>query len=373
MNIFIEFILLFLLAEVLLTAVQLLLRKKKMKTGLHILFAVLKALIAIAFAVCVLAGPVQLRKLQPFMMAAYVALLADAGVDLVYTIIAAIAKKERRFAVVKTLSLICGVLFLTYGILNMEIVTPNYHSYTSEKLTQTHKFVFVADIHAGSAQPYSVTKKTVEKIQAEHPDFLVLGGDITDDYTTKQEMEDTFALFKDIGFPVYYLYGNHDRQGHAEYANGLQFTQQDLEDAMTANGVIILKDKFVQISDDLQLLGREDISEGEGRADPITLANPNPASYLIVADHQPVEFVKKNYMFGTDLQVSGHTHAGQLFPLKWLYALIGGYVYGDYTHEEAIMNVSAGACGWRMPLRTDAHCNFEVITLNPASPLPEND
>ena len=368
MNIFVGFILLFLLAEAILTAIQLLLRRKKLKPGIHILFAVLKALIAVAFAACVMAGPVQLRKLQPFLMAAYVALLADAGVDLVYTIIAAIAKKERRFAVVKTLSLVCGVLFLTYGILNMEIVTQKYHTYTSEKLTQTHTFAFAADIHAGSAQPYSVTKKTVEKIRAEHPAFLVLGGDIVDDYTTKQQMQDTFALFKNIGFPVYYLYGNHDRQGHAEFANGPQFSQQELEDTMTANGVIILKDEFVQISDDLLLLGREDITEGEGRADPTTLVNPNPASFLIVADHQPVEFVKKNSMLGTDLQVSGHTHAGQLFPLKWLYALIGGYVYGDYAYEDAIMNVSAGACGWRMPLRTDAHCNFEIITLEPAQP-----
>lgn len=368
MNIFVGFILLFLLAEAILTAIQLLLLRKKLKPGIHILFAVLKALIAVAFAACVMAGPVQLRKLQPFLMAAYVALLADAGVDLVYTIIAALAKKERRFAVVKTISLICGVLFMTYGILNMEIVTPKYHTYTSEKLTQTHTFAFAADIHAGSAQPYSVTKKTVEKIRAEHPDFLVLGGDIVDDYTTKQQMQDTFALFKNIGFPVYYLYGNHDRQGHAEFANGPQFSQQEMEDTMTANGVIILKDEFVQISNDLLLLGREDITEGEGRADPTTLVNPNPASFLIVADHQPVEFVKKNSMLGTDLQVSGHTHAGQLFPLKWLYALIGGYVYGDYTHEDAIMNVSAGACGWRMPLRTDAHCNFEIITLEPAQP-----
>ena len=368
MSIIIGFILLFVLAEALLTLVQVLFKKKEIKPGIHILFAAIKALVAIAFAACVMAGPVQLRKLQPFMMAAYVALLADAGVDLVYSIINAISKKERRFALVKTLSLICGVLFLTYGILNMEIVTPRYHTYTSEKLTQTHTFAFAADIHAGSAQPFSVTKKTVEKIKAEQPDFLVLGGDITDDYTTMQQMQDTFALFKDIGFPVYYLYGNHDRQGHAEYANGPQYTQQDLEDAMRANGVIVLKDNFVQISDDLLLLGREDITEGEGRADPITLVNPNPASYLIVADHQPVEFVKKNIMFGTDLQVSGHTHAGQLFPLKWLYALIGGYVYGDYTHGDAIMNVSAGACGWRMPLRTDAHCNFEIITLEPAKP-----
>ena len=367
MNIFVQFCLLFVLAEALLTLVQLLLRKKQHKTGIHILFAVLKAVIAIAFAGLVMAGPVQLRPVQPFMMAAYVALLADAGVDLVYTIIVAIAKKERKFAVVKTISLICGVLFLIYGILNMEIVTPKYHTYTSDKLTQEHTFVFAADIHVGSAQQFKNTAKTIDKIKAEQPDFLVLGGDILDDYTTKQEMEDTFALFKDIGFPVYYLYGNHDRQGHAEYAIGPQYTRQELEDAMTKNGVVILQDSFVEIADDLVLLGREDITEGEGRADPASLVNPNPDAYLVIADHQPVDFVKKNLVLGTDLQVSAHTHAGQLFPLKALFALIGGYVYGDYEADGAIMNVSAGACGWRMPLRTDAHCNFEVITLQPES------
>ncbi|MBR3620138.1 MAG: hypothetical protein IKN56_01415 [Clostridia bacterium] len=66
------------------------------------------------------------------------------------------------------------------------------------------------------------------------------------------------------------------------------------------------------------------------------------------------------------MQISGHTHAGQLFPLKFFYGLIGGYVYGDYEIDGSVMNVSAGACGWRMPFRTEAHCNYEVITLKPA-------
>ena len=76
--------------------------------------------------------------------------------------------------------------------------------------------------------------------------------------------------------------------------------------------------------------------------------------------------VKENRALGTDLQVSGHTHAGQLFPLGALYEVIG-YVYGDYEEAGATMNVSAGACGWRMPFRTDRHCNYEVITLTPAT------
>ncbi len=368
MQIFVTFVLLYILAQALLSVAQYFLRKGKKRPVLHGILIAVKALVAVAFAALVMAGPVQLRAVQPFMMAAYVALLADAAADLLYTVICAVRKRPQSFAVSKTISLLFGTAFLVFGILNMQIVTPRYHTYTSEKLTQTHTLAFLADLHVGSAQPFSVTEKTIAKIKAEQPDFLVLGGDITDDYTTKDEMEATFALFKNIGFPVYYIYGNHDRQGHAEYAHGRQYTEAEFEQAMRDNGVVILQDTFVQIAPDLLLLGREDITEGERRADPVTLANPNPASYLIVADHQPTEFVKKNLLFGTDLQLSGHTHAGQLFPLKWLYALIGGYVFGDYTAQDALMNVSAGACGWRMPLRTDARCNFEIITLSPAQP-----
>ena len=363
MGIFVGFVLWFLLAEALLTAVQILLRKKKVKPGARAGLIAAKLLLAILLAFLPLGGPVQLRAVQPFMMAAYVAIFADAVADAACSIIYAIRKKERRFSAVKTVSLVCGVLFLVYGVVNMEVVTPHYHTYASDKLKTEHTVVFIADLHVGSAQPFSVTEKTLAEVNALHPDATILGGDIVDDYTTKEEMEAAFRLFGAFDTPVYYLYGNHDRQGHAEYAGGKKFTQQELEAAMTANGVIILKDEYAELAPDLLLLGREDVSEKDGRADISTLTNPAPEKYLIVADHQPVQF-KQNLACGADLQLSGHTHAGQLFPLGVLYRLIG-YCYGDYTEGDAVMNVSAGACGWRVPLRTQAHCYYEVITLQP--------
>ena len=365
MNSILMFSLLFLAAEALLTLVQLPLRKKKIKSRVHIVLAVVKALIAIACAALVLAGPVVLRPAQPFMMALYVALLADAAADLIYTILCALRKKSRRFAAAKVFSLVCGVLLFVYGVLNMQTVTAKSHTYTSEKLTQEYTIVFAADMHVGSAQPFETTKKTVEAMKAVRPDCIVIGGDFTDDYTTKDEMEQAFALFKNAGIPVFFIYGNHDLQGHADYAIGLQFTKAEFEKAMTENGVIPLEDEFFPIAPDLLLLGRKDITAGEDRAKAGDLVNPAPEAYLVVVDHQPTEF-EENLVLGTDLQLSGHTHAGQLFPLKWLYSLIGGKVYGDYEADGAIMNVSAGACGWREPLRTEAHCNFEVVTLKPA-------
>ena len=365
MSIFVEFTLWFLLAEAIVTAVWFPLRKKQIKPAVRGLLIAAKAILGVVLGALVMAGPVQLRVLQPLLLALYVALFMDAFADLLYTVIQKIRKKDRRPGVFKAVSLLFGVLFFVYGVVNMEVVTPAYHTYTSDKLKEEHTVVFIADLHVGSAQPFSVTEKTVEAVRALAPDCVILGGDIVDDYTTKEEMENTFRLFSDFGAPVYYLYGNHDRQGHAEYAGGKKFSQEELEAAMTGAGVVILKDEFARVSPDLLILGREDITEGEGRADARTLQNPDPDAFLIVADHQPVQF-KENLAVGTDLQLSGHTHAGQLFPLGPLYDLIG-YNCGDYAEGDAIMNVSPGACGWRMPIRTQAHCRYEVITLKPAA------
>lgn len=364
MNVFVSFSLWFLLAELLLSGVQFFLRKKQFRPAARWGLIAGKLVLAVLMAFLPMAGPVQLRAAQPFMMAAYVALLADAAADALCHIIYIVRKKERRFGAVKAVSLICGVLLFAYGVVNMETVTPKMHTYSSEKLTSEHTVVFIADLHVGSAQPFSVTEKTLAEVSALHPEATILGGDIVDDYTSKEEMEAAFRLFGAFDTPVYYLYGNHDRQGHAEYAGGRKFTQAELEAAMTANGVIILKDTYVELAPDLMLLGREDISEGDGRKEIAALPNPAPEKYLIVADHQPVQF-PENLAAGTDLQLSGHTHAGQLFPLGALYDLIG-YGYGDYTEGNAVMNVSAGACGWRVPLRTERHCHYEVIRLVPA-------
>ena len=364
MKTFVIFILLFLAVRAALSLVQFLLRGRKTKPLVRGLLIAAKALFAIAAAALVLAGPVQLRPVQPLMIALYVVFFADAAADLIYAVVLAVSKKKRSFGVFQAVSVCCCVLFFVFGFFNMQIVQPHTYAFASEKLTEAHKIVFAADVHVGSAQLFSTTEKTVETIKAEQPDCVILGGDIFDDYTTKEEMQQTFELFRDFGCPVYFIYGNHDLQGHAEYAIGHQYTQEEFEQTMEDNGVTLLKDGYAELSPDVVILGRQDLSAGADRADAASLVNPNPDAYLIVADHQPNDFVKQSETIGTDLQLSGHTHAGQLFPLDLLYTLIG-FVYGEYKNDDAVMVVSAGACGWREPLRTAEHCNYEVIYLCP--------
>ena len=355
----------FVAVEAALTLIQFLLRKKNIKKTLRGVIIAAKLLFSVACSAIVMGGPVFFRPVQPIMVVIYAVLFTDAIAEIIYCIFLAIKKGERKFIPLKILSLVFGILFFVYGTVNMETVTPNYHEYTSAKLKNEYKIVFVADLHVGSSQPFELTKQTVEKIKAENPDFIILGGDITDDYTEKEEMEETYRLFGGLGIPVYFVFGNHEVVQHEKYMkNGLHYTEAELVKAIEDNGITILSDEYAELGEDLLLLGREDAALPEIRKDIDTLNNPDAEKFLLVADHQPTK-AKDNAKAGTDLQLSGHTHAGQLFP-NGLFVSLVSYCVGDYELENGgVMNVSSGACGWRVPFRTENGCHFEVVTIKP--------
>lgn len=356
----------FVAVEAALTLIQFLLRKKKIKKSLRAVIIAAKLLAAVACSVIVMGGPVFFRPVQPIMVVIYAVLFTDAVAEIVYCIFLAVRKSERKFLPLKILSLVFGVLFFVYGTLNMETVKPRYHEYTSAKLKNEYKIVFVADLHVGSSQPFELTGQTVEKIKAENPDFIILGGDITDDYTEKEEMENTYRLFGETGIPVYFVFGNHEVVQHEKYMkNGLHYTEAELVKTVEDNGITILSDEYAELGEDLLLLGREDAAVPDLRKDIDTLKNPDPEKFLLVADHQPTK-ARDNLKAGTDLQLSGHTHAGQLFP-NGLFVSLVSYSLGDYDlGDGAVMNVSSGACGWRVPFRTENGCHYEVVTIKPA-------
>ncbi|MBR4418361.1 MAG: metallophosphoesterase, partial [Victivallales bacterium] len=87
------------------------------------------------------------------------------------------------------LSVALTLLFMIYNILNMQMILPNHHEITSNKLKNEYRFVFFADLHYGSSQSRNTVDKALDEIKELKPDYLLLGGDITDENTTKEEME----------------------------------------------------------------------------------------------------------------------------------------------------------------------------------------
>ena len=158
---------LFFIVQAVLTAVQYFTARKPVKLPVRIVLILAKALIAAAFALLVMAGPVFLRPVQAVLTAIYAVLLPDAVADLLTLIL---YRKKRRFAHLRIASLILGAVFFVYGTVNMQIVAPEYHTLTSPKFTEAHRVVFVSDLHVGSSQSFDTTRSTIEKIGAEHPD-----------------------------------------------------------------------------------------------------------------------------------------------------------------------------------------------------------
>lgn len=355
-----SWITLFIIVQAVLTAVQYFTAKKPVKYPLRFAVLAAKVLIAVAFALLVMAGPVFLRPVQALLTVIYAVMLPDAVADLITLII---WRRERSFRHLRLASLILGVAFFVYGTVNMQIVTPEYHRLASPKLTEVHRVIFVSDLHVGSSQSFDTTRGTIEKIGAEHPDFIILGGDITDDYTTKAEMEETYRLFGALGVPVFYIDGNHELVQYPKYnPDGIEYTHEELLNAVERNGITVLRDEFVTLAPDLLLLGREDLADPSLRK---AVEKPDTNSFFLVADHQPVS-IQEHRDLGADLQLSGHTHAGQFFPLKLLYPLLTP-TYGEYEYDSGVkLYVSAGASGWRLPFRTEAHCRFDVVDLTPA-------
>ena len=301
----------------------------------------------------------------PFVLGGlYVAVLADIIRDVLFLLFVLFRKKQvfQKLSVLSTV--LCTGFTLLYCVINMQLIFPEHFTFTSEKLQSAHTFVFMADLHYGTAQNKESVKRAFQEIGSLAPEFIVLGGDMTDEFTTREEMEELYAQLGSLDTPVYFIYGNHDNQDHAVYAFGAAYTEEELIEVLENNGITILKDAYVPIADDLILLGRETSSHPEKRAAVADLPNWPEDAYLIGVDHSPYN-PDEILALGADLQLSGHTHDGQFLPMHLGNVINGYYVRGPYRVGKTDLLVTPGIGGWAVPLRNESHCVYEVVTLLP--------
>lgn len=301
------------------------------------------------------------------------------AVSLVLDLAAALArllfrkrKPENRFVQAAGLLYRCGllpvaltVLMLGYGYFNMShAVRTEYEIGTEKNLQDSCRLVLITDTHYGTIQDTDVLKGAVERINEEQPDLVILGGDLVDEGTSKERMEELFRVLGGIEsrYGIYYVYGNHDRQ---PYTDQPTFADSELADTVRENGIVILEDEAVELGDELLLGGRADAAWGNiaGRASVETiLQGADRERFIIMADHQPIE-AAENAAAGVDLLVSGHTHAGQIWPIGVFSELFGTLNYGEYREGDCRIVVSSGFTGWGYPFRTEKHCEYVVIDV----------
>lgn len=280
-------------------------------------------------------------------------------------------KRERSYYKIAHMLYHCGLIpvitvffILLYGFLNMENIIRTEYTVQTKKDISDYRVVLITDIHYATIQKVDILKNSISKINAENPDIVILGGDIVEEGTSREKMQEVFEIFQKIKskYGVYYVYGNHDRQ---PYTDKRTYTNEELAEAITKNKIVILEDNFVEINEELLLIGRGDAAWGNdsGRASiEEILAEADIKKYMIVADHQPVEAAENNAA-GVDLELSGHTHAGQIWPTKYFFDIMKMLRYGRYQEGNCTVIVSSGFAGWQYPIRTQEHCEYVVVNL----------
>ncbi len=227
------------------------------------------------------------------------------------------------------------------------------------------RIVQISDTHVSDLVTRAWVRDVVEKINSLTPDIVVHTGDFADEVVASTR--DTVAPLADISskFGRYFVTGNH------EYAM-MSGRVEDWLDELEKLGFVVLMNEHVIIQQNkgrILLGGVADPRAGDTRpehlSDPFAaMAGARPSDYKILLAHQPASVYKASEA-GFDLQLSGHTHGGQFFPLQYIAALALPYVSGLYNHENMQIFVNQGTGHFGPPIRFGVPAEISLLTLKP--------
>ncbi len=208
--------------------------------------------------------------------------------------------------------------------------------------------VLVSDIHLSPVNDEKFLENIVGKINGLNPDIIFIAGDLVDE---KASILDK----RNIGPALHKLkskYGVYACTGNHEYINGGDASINYMKEF----GIKVLLDTAVKIDNDFYIVGRNDRSMKQFNGEPrkslkeilFGVDNNYPT---ILLDHTPfgLDEAEKN---GIDLQLSGHTHYGQLFPANYITNMIYEVSFGFLRKGNTQYYVSCGAGTWGPPVRT---------------------
>ncbi len=209
-------------------------------------------------------------------------------------------------------------------------------------------FVQFSDVHVGAWIDERFLRELAERAQALKPDFFAITGDLMDGSVAR--LGSTVGLLGALRsrYGTYFVTGNH------EYYSGVD----EWVPALRGMGMTVLRNQRVELGDkgaSLDLVGVDDWGArrqgfGDGYDLDAALRDAEPGRARILMAHQPTNFAGAVER-GVGLQVSGHTHGGQLWPWLYLVRMVYPYTAGRYTLNDSTIYVSRGCGFWGPPMR----------------------
>ena len=253
----------------------------------------------------------------------------------------------------------CIVLFLfslfVYGNIHYRHKYRQEMTIRSAKVTKPVKLVLMSDLHLGYHNRRKEFARWVDLINNEHPDMILVAGDIIDGSMRPLRDERMHEEFRRLQAPVFACLGNH------EYFSGEPEAQRFYNDA----GIHLLRDASA-IQGDLCILGRDDRMNRRRQPLRDLVASADKSKYLVLLDHQPYH-MEQAEREGVDFQFSGHTHHGQVWPISWMTDMMYECAFGTYQRGATSYYVSSGIGIWGGKFRIGTRSEYLVLTIEPAS------
>ena len=225
------------------------------------------------------------------------------------------------------------------------------------------RIVQISDVHIGSLLGRRFAEDVVDRCNTLAPDLLAVTGDLVDgDVDWLREEVAPFANLR-ARHGVYFVTGNHD------HYSGVDPWVERIREL----GIRVLRNERVRIGEGdagFDLAGVDDHRGGFGPSAgedlPRALEGRDPDRALVLLAHDPSSFVAASET-DVDLQLSGHTHGGQIWPFRYLVRLAVPFVAGLYARNGSQLYVSRGTGFWGPPMRLFAPSEITELTLRSAS------
>jgi hypothetical protein len=258
------------------------------------------------------------------------------------------------------------MMVATLGVTGIAMIAGNYRfnhpsvvtlnlSTKNPRQNKVLTIVAASDIHLGISIDKKRLQSYVKMMNDQHPDIVLLAGDISDRSmipVIKQNMLEEFSNIK-APMGVYAIYGNHEHYAETPTATA---------DYLKKAGIVVLRDSACLVDNSFYLIGRDDRTNQKRKTLKEIVKGLDMKYPRILMDHQPfhLEEAENNNI---DLQLSGHTHNGQFFPInliiKSFYELSYGYLKKGNTHYY----VSSGLGLWGPQYRIGTQSELVVIHL----------
>lgn len=212
--------------------------------------------------------------------------------------------------------------------------------------------VQLTDLHVGPTIGKEWLEDVVARTNALEPDLVAITGDLVDGsvHHLRDAVSPLTRLKSKHG--VFFVTGNH------EYYSGVEEWLAEL----TRIGVRCLRNEHVTVAGgELVVAGIDDQTSRESDLDKALSSRDKTRACVLLA-HQP-KAIHGAARHGVDVQLSGHTHGGQIWPWNYLVRLQQPYVAGHVVHEGTHLYVSRGTGYWGPPMRLGTIAEIAKITL----------